>query len=335
MDECFDQPGFSEGPTKKGDQELLSDDPLLSSTTEWLNKIDVDSLPPSVLQVESALDNPTPYHLEAKQRRQIQQYMTSQLTPHNSILSPSRLSPNSMTSENALSPDDMQNFGSFEIDSIAIDSILNDVDEMTVDVPVAGSAGSYPYPSTVPSIPHAHSGGVFSYYPGHSPGTPNFQNASVPVHSNATSCPAHLGMPKESFSLEKYAKDRQKKDNHNAIERRRRFNINDRIKELGGLLPKHDPEMRPNKGTILKSSVDYIQSLQAEQLHSMKERELMRHRITQLEECLRKHGIGEEHWPTPPHFPIDSRTFGGPHHHHHTQHLKIKEEPSSPYLGGE
>lgn len=28
-------------------------------------------------------------------------------------------------------------------------------------------------------------------------------------------------------------KDRQKKDNHNMIERRRRFNINDRIKELG------------------------------------------------------------------------------------------------------
>ena len=35
-----------------------------------------------------------------------------------------------------------------------------------------------------------------------------------------------------------YLKDRQKKDNHNQIERRRRFNINDRIKELGGMLPK-------------------------------------------------------------------------------------------------
>ncbi|KAJ6641513.1 Microphthalmia-associated transcription factor [Pseudolycoriella hygida] len=57
------------------------------------------------------------------------------------------------------------------------------------------------------------------------------------------------------------AKDRQKKDNHNMIERRRRFNINDRIKELGTLLPKNnDPyyevvrDVRPNKGTILKSS---------------------------------------------------------------------------------
>ena len=34
-------------------------------------------------------------------------------------------------------------------------------------------------------------------------------------------------------------KDRQRKDNHNMIERRRRFNINDRIKELGQLLPKN------------------------------------------------------------------------------------------------
>ncbi|XP_014235244.1 microphthalmia-associated transcription factor isoform X2 [Trichogramma pretiosum] len=66
-------------------------------------------------------------------------------------------------------------------------------------------------------------------------------------------------------------KDRQKKDNHNMIERRRRFNINDRIKELGTLLPKtNDPfyeivrDVRPNKGTILKSSVEYIKLLKSE-----------------------------------------------------------------------
>lgn len=91
-------------------------------------------------------------------------------------------------------------------------------------------------------------------------------------------------------------KDRQKKDNHNMskhfgvflffsffcfdcnlsrisflVERRRRFNINDRIKELGDLLPKtNDPyyeivrDVRPNKGTILKSSVEYIKCLKSE-----------------------------------------------------------------------
>lgn len=85
------------------------------------------------------------------------------------------------------------------------------------------------------------------------------------------------------------ARDRQKKDNHNmskkltqqalnslysilfSVERRRRFNINDRIKELGTLLPKNNEsyyelvrDVRPNKGTILKSSVDYIKCLKHE-----------------------------------------------------------------------
>merc|ERR1712110_416199 len=66
-------------------------------------------------------------------------------------------------------------------------------------------------------------------------------------------------------------KDRQKKDNHNMIERRRRYNINDRIKELGTLLPKQNEEyydivrdVRQNKGSILKASVDYIRKLKKE-----------------------------------------------------------------------
>lgn len=56
-----------------------------------------------------------------------------------------------------------------------------------------------------------------------------------------------------------------------SVERRRRFNINDRIKELGTLLPKSNEsyyeivrDVRPNKGTILKSSVDYIKVLKHE-----------------------------------------------------------------------
>merc|ERR1719195_471466 len=79
-------------------------------------------------------------------------------------------------------------------------------------------------------------------------------------------------------------KDRQKKDNHNMIERRRRFNINDRIKELGTLLPKQDEQyydivrdVRQNKGSILKASVDYIKILKRE-----------RERKIQIEEKCRK-----------------------------------------------
>lgn len=51
------------------------------------------------------------------------------------------------------------------------------------------------------------------------------------------------------------------------VERRRRFNINDRIKELGGLLPKsNQSDLKQNKGSILKASVDYIKQLQNEVL---------------------------------------------------------------------
>ncbi|XP_027563623.1 transcription factor E3-like, partial [Neopelma chrysocephalum] len=81
-------------------------------------------------------------------------------------------------------------------------------------------------------------------------------------------------------------KERQKKDNHNLIERRRRFNINDRIKELGTLIPKsNDPEMRWNKGTILKASVDYIRKLQKETQRS-RELELHQQRLEQANRSL-------------------------------------------------
>ncbi|XP_017088573.1 microphthalmia-associated transcription factor isoform X1 [Drosophila bipectinata] len=104
------------------------------------------------------------------------------------------------------------------------------------------------------------------------------------------------------------AKDRQKKDNHNMIERRRRFNINDRIKELGTLLPKGSEafyevvrDIRPNKGTILKSSVDYIKCLKHE-VSRLKQNEIRQRqmeiqnrklmlRIRELETQAKTHGI--------------------------------------------
>ncbi|XP_063072509.1 melanocyte inducing transcription factor a isoform X2 [Engraulis encrasicolus] len=105
------------------------------------------------------------------------------------------------------------------------------------------------------------------------------------------------------------AKERQKKDNHNLIERRRRFNINDRIKELGTLIPKsNDPDMRWNKGTILKASVDYIRKLQREQQRAKEletrqkrlehaNRHLML-RIQELEMQARAHGLSIVASPT-------------------------------------
>ncbi|KAF2358996.1 Myc-type basic helix-loop-helix (bHLH) domain [Trinorchestia longiramus] len=106
-------------------------------------------------------------------------------------------------------------------------------------------------------------------------------------------------------------KDRQKKDSHNMIERRRRFNINDRIKELATLLPKtHEPyfdlvrDLRHNKGEILKASVDYIRRMKSD-VEASKESEAKRRsleqqnrqlhlKIQELEARLRQNGLEVE-----------------------------------------
>lgn len=110
-----------------------------------------------------------------------------------------------------------------------------------------------------------------------------------PVNMGLTSasCPSSLPMKRETTESDSraLAKERQKKDNHNLIERRRRYNINYRIKELGTLIPKsNDPDMRWNKGTILKASVEYIKWLQKEQQRA---REL-EHRQKKLEQANRR-----------------------------------------------
>ncbi|KAE8612536.1 hypothetical protein XENTR_v10012885 [Xenopus tropicalis] len=131
------------------------------------------------------------------------------------------------------------------------------------------------------------------------------QGMPPPGLNVSNSCPANLPHIKREFTESEaraLAKERQKKDNHNLIERRRRFNINDRIKELGTLIPKsNDPDMRWNKGTILKASVDYIRKLQREQQRSKevenKQKKLEhanRHlllRIQELEMQARAHGL--------------------------------------------
>lgn len=110
---------------------------------------------------------------------------------------------------------------------------------------------------------------------------------------------ADISIKNEPFSyseteLHALAKDRQKKDNHNMIERRRRFNINDRIKELGTLLPKNNEsyyeivrDVRPNKGTILKSSVEYIKCLKSE-VHRLKQNELRQKQIENMNRKLQQ-----------------------------------------------
>lgn len=76
-------------------------------------------------------------------------------------------------------------------------------------------------------------------------------------------------------------KRRKRRESHNQVERRRRDHINDRIQELSSLLPAFPADMnnKPNKGTILRRSVEYVRHLQVFAARQMD-------RTLELEQCL-------------------------------------------------
>ncbi|XP_074873562.1 transcription factor E3 [Carettochelys insculpta] len=255
-------------------------------------------VPVEVLKVQTHLENPTRYHIQEAQRQQVKQYLSTTMgtklaaqalaAPAHSPQAASASEPHSLpprqpaTSGPGTAPNSpmamlhISSNSEKEIDDvideiISLESSYND--EMLNYMPVDGGLQ---LPSTLPVA-----GNLLGIY-NSSGGT----DSIVPV---SNSCPADLPNIKTELSeneAKALMKERQKKDNHNLIERRRRFNINDRIKELGTLIPKSsDPEMRWNKGTILKASVDYIRKLQKEQQRS-KEMELRQRKLEQANRSL-------------------------------------------------
>ncbi|KAI3369524.1 hypothetical protein L3Q82_007737 [Scortum barcoo] len=256
-------------------------------------------VPVEVLKVQTHLENPTKYHIQQAQRQQVKQYLSTTLgnmavtqtlgvSPVQQSSSAPEAAPTASSAPN--SPMALLNIGSNkeEIDDV-IDDIISLESSFNDDIITLIDSGLQ-LPSTLP-------GNLLDVY--HSPGM------AAPTLTVSNSCPADLPKIKREITesdAKALMKERQKKDNHNLIERRRRFNINDRIKELGTLIPKsNDPEMRWNKGTILKASVDYIRKLQKEQ-HRAKDVEMRQKkleqanhtlmlRIQELEMQARLHGI--------------------------------------------
>ncbi|XP_061470254.1 transcription factor E3 isoform X2 [Rhineura floridana] len=253
-------------------------------------------VPVEVLKVQTHLENPTKYHIQQAQRQQVKQYLSTAMgnkmatqavagaSPGASACSPQAASApepqHSLAQQQGVagapgsapnSPMALLNIGSSsekEIDDvideiISLESSYNDYSGLQM-------------PSTLPV-----SGNLLDVY--------SNQGMMEPAVTVSNSCPADLPNIKREMSeneAKAFLKERQKKDNHNLIERRRRFNINDRIKELGTLIPKsNDPEMRWNKGTILKASVDYIRKLQKEQQRS-KEMEIRQRKLEQANRSL-------------------------------------------------
>ncbi|KAM4879979.1 transcription factor E3-like [Sylvia borin] len=224
-------------------------------------------VPPEVLKVQTHLENPTRYHLRAAQRQQLRQYL-SHARGRGGGASPPSHAPLAAPPEAPPSPPPALLQHEKEIDDV-IDEIIS-LESSYDDVLSFGPEGPLPLPSTLPA-----------------PGP--LLEVFSPAQGGSSSCPAELPRVKAELSeteAKALLKERQKKDNHNLIERRRRFNINDRIKELGTLIPKNsDPEMRWNKGTILKASVDYIRKLQKE-TQRWRELELQQQRLEQANRSL-------------------------------------------------
>ncbi|XP_053287740.1 transcription factor E3b isoform X1 [Pleuronectes platessa] len=246
-------------------------------------------VPVEVLKVQTHLENPTKYHIRQAQRQQVKQYLSTTLgnnavtqtlglSPVQQSSSAPEVAPTASSVPN--SPMALLNIGSNkeEIDDV-IDDIISLESSFNDDIISLIDSGLQ-LPSTLP-------GNLLDLY--HSPG----MAATTLTVSN--SCPADLPQIKREITdtdSKTIMKERQKKDNHNLIERRRRFNINDRIKELGQLIPKSadsygndDREMRWNKGTILKASVDYIRKLQKEQQRA-KDTEMRQKKLEQANHSL-------------------------------------------------
>ncbi|XP_062461587.1 transcription factor EB [Pezoporus occidentalis] len=264
-------------------------------------------VPGEVLKVQSYLENPTTYHLQKSRDKKVQAYLSetygNKFAAHVSPIShspkpPPAASPGvrashvmSSSAGNSApnSPMAMLNIGSNP--EREFDEVIDDI--MRLDDVLGYMNPEVHMPNTLPmSSSHMN---VYS-------GDPQVTASLVGVTSS--SCPAELTQKRELTDAESraLAKERQKKDNHNLIERRRRFNINDRIKELGMLIPKaNDLDVRWNKGTILKASVDYIKRMQKDLQRS---RDLENHsrrlemtnkqlllRIQELEMQARVHGL--------------------------------------------
>ncbi|XP_067100055.1 melanocyte inducing transcription factor a isoform X3 [Osmerus mordax] len=290
-------------------------------------------------QVQTHLENPTKYHIQQTQRQQVRQYLSpslggkagsqassfqcpSQPPDHGMPPGPGSSAPNSPMALLTLSSNCEKEINTFSYfkqmddvidDIISLESTYNEdilglMDpglQISNTLPVSGSlldmygnptlpppglAISNSCPSSLPNIKREFSAPGMMHILDKPGSCGQFENYQRPD-----------GFPVES-EVRALAKERQKKDNHNLIERRRRFNINDRIKELGTLIPKsNDPDMRWNKGTILKASVDYIRKLQREQQRTKelecRQRRLEhsnRHlmlRIQELEMQARAHGL--------------------------------------------
>ncbi|XP_033938406.1 transcription factor EB isoform X1 [Pseudochaenichthys georgianus] len=278
-------------------------------------------VPVEVLKVQTHLENPTDYHIRQSRRQQVKEYLSTTYATKqmvHAVVGPVQPSPPTnmgptggsasappplcsphMRTEQLMSgnsapnsPMAMLNIGSSH--ETEMDEVIDDIISMQSNYDdIQAYIDPIQMPNTLP-LSSSH----LDVYTG-----PGMKGPAIAMTSN--SCPANLAVKREMTESRAMAKERQKKDNHNLIERRRRFNINDRIKELGTMIPKTNDlvhsDVRWNKGTILRASVEYIKRMQKDAHRSrevennfkrmeMANKQMML-RIQELEMQARLHGL--------------------------------------------
>ncbi|KAJ3310166.1 hypothetical protein HDV04_005360 [Boothiomyces sp. JEL0838] len=107
----------------------------------------------------------------------------------------------------------------------------------------------------------------------------SFSSYGSPMGISNNSLPEEAGERQSIDAINE--KRRKRRESHNAVERRRRDHINEKIQELSSLLPEFasDAQNKPNKGVILRRSVEYIRHMQLFAARQMD-------RTLELEQCL-------------------------------------------------
>ncbi|OQV18957.1 putative Transcription factor E3 [Hypsibius exemplaris] len=273
------------------------------------------------LSVETRLENPTRFYVEEKQKQQMKSYLSNSLGRASPLISghslPSQLSLNNLRQHNGgnhhgaspLTPDSPMTPHSIGTPHSPAITDVSEMDELIEDIMELESTGTKGRRTRSPKEQLGR-----SYRDTVSPdlasvtGNQDYLRMLDPVTGKlvspvSSSCPANLhGVKSESSITEEdgkyFSKDRQKKDNHNIIERKRRDNINNLIKELRTMLP-HSSD--PSKGSTLKATVDYLKELKKdrERLRAMEERQKnsdhqnrkLQMKVQELERLAEAHGI--------------------------------------------
>uniref|UniRef100_A0A3Q2X3Y3 Transcription factor binding to IGHM enhancer 3 n=1 Tax=Haplochromis burtoni TaxID=8153 RepID=A0A3Q2X3Y3_HAPBU len=319
--------------TQKKQQQLLrfsdSSSPICVSVPS--SCIPPAQVPVEVLKVQTHLENPTRYHIQQAQRQQVRQYLSTTKTANQQQAAVASHSPQlGSTPGQPMDGSPKQEVRNKHVnkqtdiivdDIISLDSSLNDEFLTLIDSELQ-LANTLPDPE---NLLDGYGGSVGN---------------TMPTLTVSNSCPANLHAVKRELTgkyhtlrlhVTRYHRLSMKDDGQLGFvdsafcalassrwvaiflepERRRRFNINDRIKELGALIPKSsDPLTRWNKGTILKASVDYIRKLQKEQHRAREMEERQRRlestnhslmlRIQELELQARVHGLSSSSSNSPP-----------------------------------